>query len=334
MTDDDSTPGQREQEHTPSRDDFDSPWKQVLERFFEPFLGLLFPQVHAAIDWSHEPEFLDKQLQKLGSPGQRRDVDKLARVWRRGGTPARLFVHVEVQAQREAGLDFERRMFVYHYRLFDRDEHPVVSVAVLADPSPTWRPDCFTHELCGCGVRMWFPVAKLKDLESRWQELAQSDNPFAMVVMAHLKTQATQGKPDKRARWKLALCRMLLERGWSRDDILDLYKFIDWLMALPEDLQQQHEETLEEEKMTHLTVWERRGMEKGIEKGRQEGIEEGRQEDILAALEVRFGAVPGPIDQAVRAVSDAGLLSDLLRQAIKASSLEAFEAVLRERAIG
>jgi hypothetical protein len=31
-------------------------------------------------------------------------------------------------------------MYVYNYRLFDRYDRPVVSLAVLADASPTWRP--------------------------------------------------------------------------------------------------------------------------------------------------------------------------------------------------
>ena len=107
-------------------------------------------------------------------------------------------------------------------------------------------------------------------------------------------------------------------------------------MALPGELQQQHEATLEQKEgsMPHLTVWERRGMEKGLKEGKEEGLKEGKQEDVLAVLEERFGGVPGPVEQAVRAVSDPGLLSELHRQAIKTESLEAFEAVLRERAVG
>jgi flagellar biosynthesis/type III secretory pathway protein FliH len=39
--------------------EFDSPWKNVLERYFQPFLALCFPKVHAAINWSQPHEFLD-----------------------------------------------------------------------------------------------------------------------------------------------------------------------------------------------------------------------------------------------------------------------------------
>jgi hypothetical protein len=30
--------------------DYDSPWKEALDRFFEPCLAFFFPQVHADID--------------------------------------------------------------------------------------------------------------------------------------------------------------------------------------------------------------------------------------------------------------------------------------------
>jgi hypothetical protein len=35
-----------------SQSDHDSPWKEALERFFPEFLALLFPAIHAEIDWS------------------------------------------------------------------------------------------------------------------------------------------------------------------------------------------------------------------------------------------------------------------------------------------
>jgi hypothetical protein len=34
--------------------DYDSPWKEVLERFFPEFMAFFFPDACAAIDWSKE----------------------------------------------------------------------------------------------------------------------------------------------------------------------------------------------------------------------------------------------------------------------------------------
>ncbi len=32
--------------------DYDSPWKEALDRYFEAFLLFFFPQTHADIDWT------------------------------------------------------------------------------------------------------------------------------------------------------------------------------------------------------------------------------------------------------------------------------------------
>ncbi|MEO1133111.1 MAG: hypothetical protein AAFX40_10445 [Cyanobacteria bacterium J06639_1] len=62
--------------------------------------------------------------------------------------------------------------------------------------------------------------------EQRWNELESSSNPFAMVVMAHLKAPSTRNDIDQRKRWKLNLTRQLGQRGDSRAEIVSLYRFI------------------------------------------------------------------------------------------------------------
>lgn len=42
--------------------DYDSPWKEALDYFFEDFTALLAPELHALIDWSVAPLFLDTEL--------------------------------------------------------------------------------------------------------------------------------------------------------------------------------------------------------------------------------------------------------------------------------
>lgn len=158
----------------------------------------------------------------------RRLVDKLVKVWLRSGDEAWVLIHVEVQGKVER--DFFERMFVYHYRLFDRYHVDVVSFAVLADTSPNWRPNSFGYGRWGCQISLQFPVVKLLDYASRWEELEASDNPFAVVVIAQLKTQTTRRDPEERSRWKLILAKGLYVRGSTREEVLDLLRFIDWLI--------------------------------------------------------------------------------------------------------
>ncbi len=41
-------------------DEYDSPWKMALERYFPEFMEFFFPEVYTDIDWSLGYEFLDK----------------------------------------------------------------------------------------------------------------------------------------------------------------------------------------------------------------------------------------------------------------------------------
>jgi hypothetical protein len=141
-----------------ARDDYDSPWKEALEGYFPEFLGLLFPAIHGDIDWSPGHEFLDKELQQVVRDAEsgRRYADKLVKVHTRDGTETWVLIHVEIQGEAEPG--FEERMYVYHYRLFDRYGVDIVSLAVLADDRPGYRPDAYQRCRWECEVHFRFPV--------------------------------------------------------------------------------------------------------------------------------------------------------------------------------
>ena len=269
-------------------DDYDSPWKEILERYFEQFMAFFFDAIHAEIDWARGYESLDSELQQIVRDAEagKRLADKLMQVWRRDGMAQRVLVHIEVQG----GFDsnFPERMLIYHYRLYDRYRRPIMSLAVLGDEHPNWRPDHYRSELWGCELQLRFPIIKLSDYQSQWEPLQESKNPFAMMVMAHLKTQATRNSPQERLRWKLILVKTLYERGYSRQDILELFHFIDWLLYLPNELAQTFTQRLIEYEATmstpYITSVERLGIEKGIQQGIKQGIEQGIEQGIKQGI--------------------------------------------------
>lgn len=301
---------------------YDSPWKQALEQYFEPFLVFFFPTAHAVIDWNYIPESLDKELQQLMPEAEvgKRIADKLFKVWRQGGEEAWVLVHVEVQSQEESG--FAERMYVYNYRCFDRDRKPVISLAVLGDEQASWRPSSYGYALGGCELSLRFPVAKLLDYETQWQVLEESLNPFAMVVMAHLKTKATHNKPQERKQWKWSLVRRLFERGYSREDVVQLFRLIDWMMVLPEELQREFKEELsryqEDNQMPLLSRIE------------LDAKQETLQENVITILEVRFGEVAPELIEVINAIKDVPVLKQLHRQAIAIPSIEEFQQLLEQ----
>lgn len=247
--------------------EYDSPWKEIIQLYFEDFMLFFFPQVHSQIDWSRGFEFLDQELQQVVRDAElgKRLVDKLVKVYRISGEEIWVLVHIEIQAQEEG--KFPERMFVYNYRIFDRYKRPVASLAVLADSSRTWRPNQFGYELFGCTVDFRFPVVKLVDYQQRQSELEESRNPFATVVLAHLTALETSENRVERKAQKLALVRRLYEKEFTREQVLNLLAFLDWMLTLPFDLEAEFRQDLEqleqEQGMQYITSFERSGIEKG-----------------------------------------------------------------------
>ena len=143
----------------------------------------------------------------------------------------------------------------------------------MGDERETWRPQIFQDALWGCEVSFRFPMIKLLNYAPRWAGLESSRNPFAIAVMAHLKTKETRHDAVARKDWKFRLTRRLYEQGYERQDVLNLFRFLDWMMELPEGLKQVFRDQLEqyeqERQMPYITSIEQSGIEKGREDERR-----------------------------------------------------------------
>ncbi len=121
---------------------------------------------HYSLFTIHEPiTFRATELQQIAPEDQagKQRVDKLVQVQRRDVQAAWVLVHVGVQSQRDD--QFAERMFRSHARLFDRDRIPVVSLAVLGDDDPGWKPKRFGYTVGGCKLLLRFPTVKLRALD-------------------------------------------------------------------------------------------------------------------------------------------------------------------------
>ncbi|MEM7531536.1 MAG: hypothetical protein AAF639_05140 [Chloroflexota bacterium] len=99
------------------------------------------------------------------------------------------------------------------------------------------------------------------------------------------------------------MVRELYKRGIKNEQIIRLVRLVDWMMGLPEPLQEKFQiewgEIEEEFKMMYMMDIERKGYDRGIlvgaEQGREEGIEQGieqgrqdKRDMILQLLHHRF----------------------------------------------
>jgi len=306
-------------------DDYDTPWKEVVTRYFPEFMAFYFPDAHALIDWSRPYAFLDQELAALSRDAAvgKRILDKLVRVHLREGDEQWVLVHLEVQGWRDGA--FAERVFTYHYRVYDRYRRPVASLAVLADSGKDWRPASFSYRLLGCEMRLVFPIVKLQDYADRLPELLAHQNPFALVTAAHLLTQQTKRHAGHRRAAKWCLTKLLYARRWDKQRIIDFYHAIDWMMRLPENLDLQfRDDVLELERrvsMPYINNFERAGRKIGRQEGLQEGRQEGRSTLLASMLAKRFGALdPGTL--ARLATADAERLSEWGLKLLDAHTLD------------
>jgi hypothetical protein len=314
--------------------EFDSPWQQILEGHFQDFIGFFFPQADKEINWTRGFEFLDKEFQKAvrGAKVGSRYVDKLVKIWTIQNEEAWVLIHVEIQNQEQA--IFAERMFVYYYRIYDRYRTKIASVAILGDENPSWRPSRFNSELWNCRLSLDFPVIKLTDYRENWSSLEHTKNPFAIIVMAHLAAQETRNLPSDRFVSRLTITRRLYEIGYQKEEIVDLYRFINWIMWLPEEMERKFETELqryeESANMEYISSIERRAIARGMQKGIEQGQEMMRKpllDNLKLALELKFGQKGlefFPVISQLKSADDLSLFLDKLRAATTIDDLKRF----------
>ena len=137
-----------------------------------------------------------------------------------------------------------------------------------------------------------------------------SDNPFATVVLAHLKALETRRDPRSRREWKFRLVRGLYERGFAAEDVRQLMRVIDWLMELPKaltrDFWREVDEYEEGRRMPYYTSLERHVMLKMIE----------------GLLDGKFGAEGAALMPAIEDIDDGEKYIVLSRAIANATTLE------------
>ena len=236
-------------------------------------MEFFFPEAYNQIDWDKGFDFLDSELQQVTRETEtgKRIVDKLVKVYLRNGQENWLLIHIEIQNQKED--EFSDRVYIYSTRLFDKFRRSVASFAVLGDTDRNWRPESFHQEALGSRHDFSFQTAKLLDYKQQ-KDLETIDNPFAIVVQAHLTAQATKGKASqqRRRKQKYILTTLLYERGWTEQQIIDLYRFIDWVLTLPPELEEAFRQDLETyergKNMPYLSTIERMGEARGEARGK------------------------------------------------------------------
>lgn len=214
--------------------DQDGLWKKVIEELFEDFLQFFMPELYDDVDFTHEVEFLDKELYQevVDEKKGRRHADQLVKVQLKNGGQQWILVHVEVQSSKETA--FSKRMFQYFYRIYDRHEEKVVTLAIHTSRENIGEMKYFEYNYFGTALHYSYNNYRTEDYLDT--ELERSDNIFSGVVLAAKAMHKTKGKIEERYHFKRKLMRELIRsKKYSRPAIVATIYFIDYLLQLPKE---------------------------------------------------------------------------------------------------
>ncbi|MBO0588617.1 Rpn family recombination-promoting nuclease/putative transposase [Sporosarcina sp. E16_8] len=286
--------------------DQDGLWKKVIGELFEDFLLFFAPTLHAQVDFSKAPDFLQQELfqEIMDEKKGRRMADQLVKVYLVDGEEKWILVHVEVQSDNEK--DFAKRMFQYFYRIYDRFDREIVALAIMTSPHQSEFSTQFRYSYFGTKLDYAYTNYKVADYD--YKELEQSDKLFSKVVLATKYMNETKQDADKRYAFKMKLMREIIKHPiYSRTTIQAVFYFIDYLLRLPQELSEQLAKIIrpilkeeandmvqfneENPSPTLAAIFamereegERKGIEQGIERGIEQGIEQGIAKVVLEML--------------------------------------------------
>jgi len=239
------------------------------------------------IDWSRTFEWLDKEIEKIIVRGGRQKgkrADLLARVWLKDGASCVLLLHIEIQSEKDDSLP--ARIHLYWSGLHFNTREQVISLVILADLDPLWRPKRSVIQIANFKSEIQFETCKLLDLNL--DDPSVRGIPYE-VARAQIAALRTRNNPAARYRAKKELLLNLYQCGYTADDIREVYGMIDHMMLLSASyvslLNQEIRDFEQSIAMPFITSMEKEGLEKGIEKGLEKGIEKGIEKGLVKGRE-------------------------------------------------
>ena len=221
--------------------DLDAFFKSLLTDFFEEGIALIDPELHEAIDWTVPVVFLEQELinalkGRFKIKDKRKFTDKLAKLCLKSGKEHYIVLHAE--AQHEPEEDFNKRMYVYRcliYLWLDIDDITAIAIFTGAPPDPdslSYKHKCFNTEVS-------YIYGNYIIAEQNEAELLQSDNPFAIAVLAALYTYQTVNDAERRFAFKRKVFELAQKKNISIDKMTKLLTFVNDFMFLPKALEKE-----------------------------------------------------------------------------------------------
>jgi hypothetical protein len=304
--------------------------KSLIETFFPDFLHLAAPDAALRLRL-RDASFLDKELFTDWPVGRRRELDLLARVPLEGGPMEQgpmeqgkmhLLIHVEIEARARAGMD--QRLWRYYMQL--RLRHDLLVLPILVNLRGG-RPGAVSETLeegIDIAPTGSFRYRALGLSACQAEDWLARPEPVAWAFAALMR-------PGKLSRAELKMeCLRRIERskvsGWHKEVLVN---WVQTQVQLSETDAAEFRRLLERKENrrvrgTQLT-WLGKAEFEGMKKGRVEGEKQSAvrlRRAVLQLLKGKFGPVPQPVRQRLRAMDSIEPLAQVIERVPLARSIE------------
>jgi hypothetical protein len=175
------------------------------------------PEEFQNIDLRKKVQFLDKELNAItvGSNSMGRVADNLFQVTTYKKVKKWILIHLEVQGYgyKKGDRTFEKRMFTSYYRILDRYDKPLASIAILTDKGKNYRPNHYHSKFEG--TELSFKFESYKVLDQDLKKIKASTNPFAIIIEV-MYLELTKGRINDEAllRIKKEITRRVIDKKY------------------------------------------------------------------------------------------------------------------------
>lgn len=291
----------------------DQLFKQILQAFFGDFLRLFDPETAAALDLS-TISFRDTEAFTDIPQGEQRLADLVAQIGTVDGLDELILVHVEIQREREA--EFSQRMWQYYSLLRQRENLPVIPIALVFYPGRDGiAQEVYEETTLGRTILTFrYLQISLPRLEATDYVRAESVLGAGLASAMHVPS----GRAAQIALHLAGLRRVHQARLSSEIDEARAFLLVNLIATylplserereeLRVQLQQEGDPTMEATELTWADQVYREGREEGHVQGRVQGLEEGRVQGLREAIarlaRARFGRVAPELEATIAAMT-------------------------------
>lgn len=201
--------------------------KGAFEENFYDFLRFMYADADEVIDFEKGIEFIDKELYTIIPVRERRkgkrQADLLAKLYLKNGTEKWVLLNVEIEGSNDP--KFAYRLFQYNYRIRDRYNVSVATIAVFTGSENQSRQTTYKDQLLGTTLSFTYLTYNIFDHSP--ETLIAIGNPFALIVLACQKAILEGKIPDEElGKERLTIAKALLAQNYDHDRIISFMWFL------------------------------------------------------------------------------------------------------------